>query len=53
MRSRMGIRQRMSLGRCPTCNGKFQIAITWGYKGECIDCYVGRMITEGLLNNYS
>jgi hypothetical protein len=38
----------MNFGRCPTCNGRFQIAITWGELGECIDCYVGRMITEGI-----
>jgi len=36
----------MKLGRCPTCNGKFQVAITWGDLGECIDCYMGRRISD-------
>jgi len=33
------------LGRCPECKGKFQVPVTWGDKGLCIDCYVGSWFT--------
>lgn len=34
----------MKLGRCPICNGRFQVPITWGENGVCIDCYVGEKL---------